>query len=101
MSPDLGAIAAQDTSTGWLFRGSHFIGNFNNTFARQASMSASYVTGSHTAKFGTQIVRGNDQAERYRIGDYIVRLTTGQAGFVERRLPSASKCGGRRIARAA
>ena len=82
VSPDLGAIAAQDTNTGWLFRGSHFIGNFNNTFAVRPQISASYVTGSHTAKFGTQIVRGNDQAERYRIGDYIVRLTTATPGGV-------------------
>ena len=82
VSPDLGAIAAQDTNTGWLFRGSHFIGNFNNTFAVRPQISASYVTGSHTAKFGTQIVRGKDQAERYRIGDYIVRLTTNAPGRV-------------------
>jgi hypothetical protein len=87
VSPDLGAIAALDTSTGWLFRGSHFIGNFNNTFAVRPQISASYVTGSHTAKFGTQIVRGSDQAERYRIGDYIVRLTTGRAGFVGTPIP--------------
>jgi hypothetical protein len=82
VSPDLAAIAAQDTNTGWLFRGSHFIGNFNNTFAVRPQISASYVTGSHTAKFGTQIVRGSDQAERYRVGDYIVRLTTATPGNV-------------------
>jgi hypothetical protein len=87
VSPDLGAIAAQDTNTGWLFRGSHFIGNFNNTFAVRPQISASYVTGSHTAKFGTQIVHGSDQAERYRVGDYIVRLTTGRAGFVGQPIP--------------
>jgi carboxypeptidase family protein len=82
VSPDLGLIAAQDTNTGWLFRGSHFIGNFNNTFAVRPQISASYVTGSHTAKVGSQIVVGKDQAERYRIGDYIVRLSTNVPGRV-------------------
>lgn len=83
VSPDLGAIAAQDTQSGWLFRGSHFIGNFNNTFAVRPQVSASYVTGSHTSKFGLQVVKGNDQAERYRIGDYIVRLSSGNAQRIE------------------
>ena len=90
VSPDLGAIAAQDTFSGWLFRGSHFIGNFNNTFAVRPQLSASYVTGSHTARFGTQIVMGSDQAERYRVGDYIVRLTTDPAVAAARGLPAGT-----------
>ena len=100
VSPDLGAIAAQDTNTGWLFRGSHFIGNFNNTFAVRPQISASYVTGSHTAKFGTQVVHGSDQAERYRVGDYIVRLTTGRPASWAHRFQRELRSGGRRIARA-
>jgi len=83
VSPDLGAIAAQDLDSGWLFRGSHFIGNFNNTTGIRPRFAASYITGSHTAKFGLQGVRGSDQAERYRIGDYIVRLRSGTPVNIE------------------
>jgi hypothetical protein len=83
VSPDLGAIAAQDLDNNWLFRGSHFIGNFNNTVGVRPRASASYITGSHTVKVGLQMVKGNDQAERHRIGDYIVRLRTGRPVSIE------------------
>ena len=83
VSPDLGAIAAQDLGNGWLFRGSHFIGNFNNTTGVRPRVAASYITGSHTAKIGSQIVYGRDRAERYRVGDYIVRLNAGVPQNIE------------------
>jgi hypothetical protein len=77
VSPDLTLPGAQDLDTNVLFRGSHFIGNFNNTTGTRVRVAASYVTGSHTAKFGLQTVKGDDRAERHRIGDYIVRLRSG------------------------
>jgi hypothetical protein len=76
VSPDLNAVSASDLDTGWIFRGSQFIGNFNNTTGLRTVGAASYVTGSHTAKFGVQMLNGNDKAERHRIGDYLVRVRT-------------------------
>jgi hypothetical protein len=77
VSPNLGLPGAIDLDTNTIFRGSHFIGNFNRTAGTRPRATASFVTGTHTAKFGFQGVIGKDQAERYRIADYIVRLRSG------------------------
>lgn len=77
VSPDLFALGAQDLDTGWIFRGSHFIGSFNNTQGIRIRGAASYITGSHTLKVGALNTFGSDKAERHRIGDMIVRLRSG------------------------
>ncbi len=77
VSPDLNAIAAEDLATGYLFRGSSFIGNFNNTKAQRIKGSASYIAGGHTFTAGINRLSGTDQAERNRVGDYIVRVRSG------------------------
>lgn len=77
VSPNLDAISAQDLDTGWVFRGSQFIGNFNNTKTTRIRGAATYITGSHTLTGGGQYMFGYDQMERYRPGDYIVSLRSG------------------------
>lgn len=77
VSPDPFALGAQDLDTGTIFRGSHFIGNFNNTQGIRIRAAASYITGSHTLKIGALNTFGSDKAERHRIGDMIVRLRSG------------------------
>jgi outer membrane receptor protein involved in Fe transport len=77
VSPDLGAISAEDLDNGWIFRGSQFIGNFNNTQGIRIRGSAAYITGGHTLTLGALHTFGSDQMERYRIGDQIVRLRSG------------------------
>lgn len=77
VSPDPFAVGAQDLDTGMIFRGSHFIGNFNNTQGIRIRGAASYITGSHTLKVGALNTFGSDKAERHRIGDMIVRLRSG------------------------
>lgn len=77
VSPDLGLVGAQDLDNGWLFRGSHFVGNFNNTWGLRTRAAVSYITGNHTLKVGLQQVNGKDRFDRLRVGDYIVRVRSG------------------------
>jgi hypothetical protein len=74
VSPDPFAIGALDNGTNWLFRGSHFIGNFNNTWGLRTRVAASYIMGNHTFKVGTYNINGKDRALRHRIGGYIARV---------------------------
>jgi hypothetical protein len=77
VSPDLAAISAEDLDSGWIFRGSQFIGNFNNTKGLRLRGAASYLAGGHTFTLGWLHTFGYDQADRFRVGDYTVRLRTG------------------------
>ena len=77
VSPDLAAISAEDLDNGWIFRGSQFIGNFNNTQGIRLRGSATYLVGGHTFSVGALHTFGSDQMERYRVGDYIARLRSG------------------------
>jgi hypothetical protein len=74
VSPDPFAIGALDNATNWIFRGSHFIGNFNNTWGLRTRVAMSYIVGSHTLKVGTYNINGKDRALRHRIGGYIARV---------------------------
>lgn len=83
VSPDPFAIGALDLDNNWIFRGSHFIGNFNNTWGVRTRAAASYILGSHTLKVGTYNINGKDRALRLRIGGYIARLRTGRPVGIE------------------
>jgi hypothetical protein len=75
--PDLNAISATDLGTGWIFRGSQWIGNFNNTQGIRARGSVNRVTGSHSFTVGDLFEIGSDQAVRTTVGDYTVNVLNG------------------------
>jgi hypothetical protein len=77
VSPDPLAISATDLDTGWIFRGSQWIGNFNNTQGIRVRGSASRITGSHSLTVGDLFEFGSDQMHRDRIGDMTIDLRSG------------------------
>jgi hypothetical protein len=77
VSPDLMAISATDLDTGWIFRGSQWIGNFNNTQGIRIRGSASYITGSHSVTAGSLLEFGSYGQTQTRIGGYTVNLRSG------------------------
>jgi hypothetical protein len=82
--PDLNAISATDQGTGWTFRGSQWIGNFNNTQGIRVRGSVNRVTGSHSLTLGDLFEVGSDQALRTVPGDYTVNVLNGvPASLVE------------------
>ena len=76
-APDPNAIAAIEDSTGITFRSTAPQGTFEGARSTRIKASASYVSGSHAVKFGTEWDQGSIFVDNHYNGDYEVNLHNG------------------------
>jgi hypothetical protein len=74
-------IGAQELTTGLQFRSTwanQSFGDLGHAWVYRAAAAASYVTGSHTLKVGTDYYSGHREARQYRNGDIRYQLRNGR-----------------------